>query len=142
MDALLLLIFKNKFKMKHIPMFLFAAVLMVSFAACQGGKKAEEAVETPAVEAVEVAVVEEVPAAPALSPAETLKAFQAFAKEYGEAFNNLTKDPQKFQKLASEITQKVTEMELVKAELTPAQLKAYEKALKIITDVNSGGTKK
>jgi hypothetical protein len=128
--------------MKKMSMILFATVLMVSFAACQGDKKAEQTtVEEPATEVV-AAAVEETPATPALTPGETLKAFQAFAKEYGEAFNNLTKDPQKFQKLAAEISQKIAEVEQVKADLTPAQIKAYEKALKIITDVNSGGTKK
>ena len=71
-----------------------------------------------------------------------LKDFQAFAKEYGEAFNNIAKDPQKYTKLAGQVQLKVADMERLKVDLTPAQLKDYEKALKIILDVGSGGTKK
>lgn len=126
--------------MKKVSMFLFAALLTLSFVACQGNKKAEPVAE-PAAEVVAEPAEVEAPA-PTIAPADALKAFQAFAKEYGEAFNNLTKDPQKFQKLASEVAPKITEMETLKPDLTPAQVKAYEKALKIITDVNSGGTKK
>ncbi|MDR2682422.1 MAG: hypothetical protein LBB64_00955 [Dysgonamonadaceae bacterium] len=126
--------------MKKISMILFATLLLVSFSACKGDKKAEEAVQEPATEIVAPPVEE----APAIvpTPAEALKAFQAFAKEYGEAFNNLTKDPQKFQKLAGEVQQKIADMERLRVDLTPAQVKDYEKALKIITDVNSGGTKR
>jgi hypothetical protein len=129
--------------MKKISMILFAAALMVSFAACNGTKKAEEA---PAV-VEETVVVEETPAVetPAVAeptPAEALKAFQDFAKEYGEAFNNITKDPQKYTKLSGQYQQKIADMERVKVDLTPKQVKDYEKALKIIADVNSGGSKK
>jgi len=124
--------------MKKISMVLFVAVLMVSFAACGGEKKTEEATVT------ETVVVEETTPEPApvvLTPAEALKEFQAFAKEYGEAFNNLTKDPQKFSKLASQVQGKVADMERLKVDLAAKELKDYERALKIITDVNSGGKK-
>lgn len=124
--------------MKKISMILFATLLLASFSACKGDKKAEEAVQATEVVAPPV---EEAPAI-VPTPAEALKAFQAFAKEYGEAFNNLTKDPQKFQKLAGEVQQKIADMERLRVDLTPAQVKDYEKALKIITDVNSGGTKR
>ena len=123
--------------MKKIFMTLFAAVLMVSFAACGGGKKAEEAVEI-----IETEVVEEAPVAPAYvepTPAEALKAFEEFAKEFGEAYNNITRDPQKYTRLAGQVQGKVADMERLKVDLTPAQLKTYERALKIITDVVSGG---
>jgi hypothetical protein len=128
--------------MKKTPMILFAALLLVSFAACKGDKKIESAVEEPATELLATPAAEEAPAVAEITPAEALKAFQAYAKEYGESFNNLTKDPQKFQKLSTEYTQKIADMERIKADLTPAQVKSYEKALKIITDVNSGGTRK
>ncbi|MDR1527652.1 MAG: hypothetical protein LBS46_08310 [Dysgonamonadaceae bacterium] len=127
--------------MRKISMILFTTLLLVSFAACKGDKKADEAVQETATEVV-APPVEEAPAVVEPTPAEALKAFQAFAKEYGEAFNNLTKDPQKFQKLAGEVQQKIADMERIKIDLTPAQVKVYEKALKIITDVNSGGTRK
>ncbi|GHT46997.1 hypothetical protein FACS189440_06290 [Bacteroidia bacterium] len=126
--------------MKKISMILFAAVLMIAFAACNGTKKTEE------VAIVEEAVVEtpapETPAYVEPTPAEALKAFQDFAKEYGEAFNNITKDPQKYSKLAGQVQQKVADLERIKVDLTPQQVKDYEKALKIITDVSSGGSKK
>ncbi|MDR0541325.1 MAG: hypothetical protein LBH19_03840 [Dysgonamonadaceae bacterium] len=128
--------------MKKISMILFVTVLLVSFTACKVDKKAEEAVKEAATEAVAAPAAEETPAYVEPTPAEALKAFQAFAKEYGEAFNNLTKDPQKYMKLAGQVQQKVADMERVKVDLTPAQVKSYEKALKIITDVNSAGTKK
>ncbi len=127
--------------MKKIFMILFAVVLMVSFAACNGGKKAEEAAETIETEVVEEVATPEAPAYVEPTPAEALKAFQEFAKEYGEAYNNITKDPQKYTKLASQVQGKVADMERLKIDLTPAQLKEYERALKIITDVNTGGKK-
>jgi ribosomal protein L10 len=126
--------------MKKIFMILFTAALVLSFAACSGGKKVEEVVET-----VETEVVEVAPEAPVYvepTPAEALKAFEEFAKAYGEAFNALPREAQKFSKLAGQVQGKVADMERFKVNLTPAQIKAYERALKIITDVNSGGTKK
>jgi hypothetical protein len=127
--------------MKKISMILFAAVLMVSFAACNGAKKTEptETIETEKV--TEVPAIE-TPDPVELAPGEALKAFQEFAKEYGEAFNNITKDPGKYTTLAGQVQKKVVDMERLKGDFTPAQLKDYEKALKIITDVNSGGSKK
>ncbi|MDR0412992.1 MAG: hypothetical protein LBH61_04230 [Dysgonamonadaceae bacterium] len=126
--------------MKKTIITFFAVAWMVSFAACNetkktGAENGSEAVET------EVAAPE-APAPVEVAPAEALKAFQDFAKEYGEAFNNITKDPGKYTRLAGQVQEKVTGMERRKAELTPAQIKNYEKALKIITDVNSGGSKK
>ncbi|MDR0866316.1 MAG: hypothetical protein LBO74_15505 [Candidatus Symbiothrix sp.] len=129
--------------MKKISMILFAVVLMVSFTACNGAKKTEEAVQTEVVdEATQVTTAtEEAAAYVEPTPAESLKAFQAFAKEYGEAFNNLTKDPGKYTKLAAQVQQKVADMERVKVNLKPNEIKDYEKALKIITDVSAGGKK-
>ncbi|MDR0682734.1 MAG: hypothetical protein LBG15_12950 [Dysgonamonadaceae bacterium] len=125
--------------MKKISMILFAAVWMVSFVACNGAKKTEP------VETIETETVTEAPETPALvelTPAEALKAFLEFAKEYGEAFNNITKDPGKYTTLAGKVQEKVADMERFRVDFTPAQIKDYEKALKIITDVNSGGTKR
>ena len=127
--------------MKKILVILMAGVLMVSFTACNKNAKQTEEVAAPATEVVEEVIVE-TPVVAEPTPAEALKAFQEYAKEYGEAFNNMMKDPQKFQKLASQLQQKLADMERYKVDLTPKQIKDYEKALKIITDVNSGGSKK
>ena len=125
--------------MKKISMILFVTVLLLSFTTCKGDKKAE-ATET-ATE-MEVPVVEEAPPVVELTPAEALKAFQAFAKEYGEAFNNISKDPQKYSKLAGQVQEKVADMTRYQVNFTPAQKKEFDKAMKIIRDVSSGGTKK
>ncbi|MDR2058409.1 MAG: hypothetical protein LBP83_09070 [Dysgonamonadaceae bacterium] len=92
--------------MKKILLIFFAIVLMVSFAACNGAEKTEP------TETVEIGLVTEVaapetPAPVELSPAEVLKAFQEFAKEYGEAFNNITKDQGKYTTLAGQVQKKV-----------------------------------
>ena len=126
--------------MKKISMILFVTALLLSFTACKVDKKAPETTETP-TEVVETPVVE-VPPVVELTPAQALKAFQTFAKEYGEAFNNMMKDPQKFQKLAGQVQEKVADMNRYKVDFTPAQKKEFDKAMQIIRDVNSGGTKK
>ncbi|MDR1682831.1 MAG: hypothetical protein LBS25_05545 [Candidatus Symbiothrix sp.] len=134
--------------MKKIATILFAAGIMTAFTACQQAKKAEEKVETTATEAVEEVKAEvqaavETPAAePEIKPADALKAFQAFAKEYAEAYNNIAKNPVKYTQLAGQYRQKIADVEKVKDKFTPAQVKAFEKSLQIIKDVNSGGTKK
>ncbi|MDR0834437.1 MAG: hypothetical protein LBN93_09705 [Candidatus Symbiothrix sp.] len=119
---------------------LILAVLAVSLAACSN-KKTEGAATC--CEKADSAVVEVAPVVetPVLAPADALKEFKAFAKSYGEAFNNLTKDPNKYTELAGQVQAKVAELEAIKDKLKPAELKEYEKAKKIITDVNSGGTK-
>ena len=122
--------------MKKISMILFVTVLLLSFTACKGDKKAAEATET------EAPVAEETPPVVEPTPAEALKAFQVFAKEYGEAFNNISKDPQKYSKLAGQVQGKVADMARYQVDFTPAQKKEFDKAMKIINDVNSGGTKK
>ncbi|GHT02021.1 hypothetical protein AGMMS49525_04590 [Bacteroidia bacterium] len=118
---------------------LILAVLAVSLAACN--KKTEVAPATDVVEQ-EVVVAEPVVETPALKPADALKEFKAFAKSYGEAYNNITKNPGKYTELAGQVQTKVAELEAIKDKLKPAEVKEYEKAKKIITDVNSGGTKK
>ena len=134
---------KKEFKMKKNLMILLATTLIVSLVACNGAKKTEEAVKDAATEVVEAVAPEpSATATPEPTPAEALKAFQEFAKEYGEAFNNIAKDPQKYIKLAGQMQQKVADMERVKVDLKPAQVKDYEKALKIITDVSSAASKK
>ena len=125
--------------MKKISMILFVTALLLSFTACKCDKKTEKAVDETTTEVTEPVVEEPVVE---LTPAEALKAFQAFAKEYGEAFNNLSKDPQKYTKLAGQVNQQIADISRYKENLTPAGLKEYEKAMKIIRDVNSGGTRK
>ena len=119
-------------------MILFITALLLSFAACKSDKKAAVAAPEPVTEVV----VEEAPPVVELSPAEALKDFTAFAKEYGEAFNNIGKDPQKFQKLAGQYQQKVADMARYQVKFTKAQTQEFDKAMKIIRDVNTGGTKK
>jgi hypothetical protein len=126
--------------MKKISIILFVMTLLLSFTACKNDKKAEKATETNN-EVVETPVVE-TPVVAELTPAEALKAFQAFAKEYGEAFNNKLSDPQKYMKLAGQMQEKVADMNRYQVDFTPAQKKEFDKAMKIIRDVSSGGTKK
>ena len=130
--------------MKKISLFLFTAILMIAFTACTGAKKTDAPAEQPVktdsvaqVAATEPAPAE--PAAPALSPAEVLKNFQAYAKSYGEAFNNLTKNPKKFSELSKQYKDRIDEMEKIKGELNKKQLADYQKALDIIFKVNRGG---
>jgi hypothetical protein len=124
--------------MKNVIVYLFVAALAVSFAACSGGKKAEKVVEETRKIVDSVAVpVETIPQAE--NPAEALKAFEAFAKEYAEAFNNLAKDPQKFQKLGKQVQEKVADLERQKVNFDKKQEDAYKKALELISKVNRGG---
>lgn len=121
-------------------MILFAAVLMISFAACGGNKKADQPAEVVEVEVIEETVVPQEQATYVEpTPAEALKAFQAFAKEYAEAFNNIAKDPKKFSELANQMQQKVADMERIKVDLNDKQLKEYTKAMELISKVNTGG---
>ena len=123
--------------MKKISMILFAAVLFVSFAACSGGSKKEAPVEE---KKEEVQAPAQAPKTE-VTPEQAVKAFTEYAKEYAEAYNNIAKEPAKFQKLASQMQQKVADMERLKVDFTAKQLKTYEKALELITEVNSGGKK-
>ncbi|GHT77931.1 hypothetical protein AGMMS50262_20040 [Bacteroidia bacterium] len=125
--------------MKKIFFVLLTGALLVSFSACNKAKQTEEV--APQATVTEEVKAPETPAVAEPTPAEALKAFQDFAKEYGESFNNMMKDPTKFQKLAGQLQQKLADIERYKVNLTPQQVKDYEKALKIITDVNSGGKK-
>ena len=137
--------------MKKISLFFVTAILMIAFAACTGATKTDAPAEQPvktdsAVQAKPAAQPDSVaqaataaPATPALSPEETLKNFQAYAKSYGEAFNNLTKDPGKFTELSKQYQQKISEVEQIKSQLTPKQQQDYQKALDIIIKVNKGG---
>ncbi|GHT46256.1 hypothetical protein AGMMS49965_23720 [Bacteroidia bacterium] len=81
---------------------LILAALTVSLAACNKSKSKE-------VVPVNVVTVEEVvpePETPAVDPAVALKEFKAFAKSYGEAFNNITKNPGNYSKLAGQVQSK------------------------------------
>ena len=126
--------------MKKISLFFVTAILMIAFTACNGAKKTEAPAEQPVKTDTATQVVTAEPApAPVSDPAEMLKNFQAYAKEYGEAFNNLTKDPKKFTDLSKLSQQKVAEMEQIKNQLNAKQSQDYKKALDIVIKVNNGG---
>jgi predicted flap endonuclease-1-like 5' DNA nuclease len=125
--------------MKKISAFLFTIVLVISFTACGGEKKAK----APAEESVNSATVEVAtepePVAPSLSPAEMLKNFQTYAKEYREAFNGLPRTVTKYSQLAAQSQKNVTEMEKIKGGLNARQQQDYQQALEIVIKVNRGG---
>jgi len=130
--------------MKKISLFLVTAIFMIAFTACTGAKKTDAPTDQPVksdsiAQVVAVDTTAVVPAAPALTPAEMLKNFQEYAKAYGDAFNNLVKDPNKFSELSKQSKAKVDEMEKIKGGLNPTQLKTYQKALEIVLKVNRGG---
>ncbi|GHT49237.1 hypothetical protein AGMMS49982_02270 [Bacteroidia bacterium] len=135
---------------------LLLAVVTMSLAACNKTKKADSASECCAKDTTTACCAKKDTAAccakdtiacakaeaPAVVPAVALKEFKALAKSYGEAFNNISKNPKKFQELAVQVQTKAAEIASISDQLKPAQLKEYEKALKLIADVNAGGTKK
>jgi len=135
--------------MKKISVFFVTAILMVAFTACNGAKKTEAPAEqqpvktdsitnvTPA--ASQDSTVAATPATPAASPADMLKSFQAYVKAYGEAYNNIAKDPKKFTDLSGQSQQKVSEMEQIKSQLNPVQLQTYQKAVDLLIKINKGG---
>ncbi|MDR1610314.1 MAG: hypothetical protein LBS08_02250 [Candidatus Symbiothrix sp.] len=132
--------------MKKICMIIFSAALIALFAACSQAKKDEnkvkEAVEsvakeaTEAIEEVKQELKEEIST---VKPDEALKAFQAYVKDYAEAFNNITKDPAKFSKLAGQLQDKVAEIEKIKSTFTKKQLEEYQKTRDLINKVNNAG---
>jgi hypothetical protein len=133
--------------MKRIGMMMFAVVLIASFAACSQTKKGEnevkDAVESAAVETTQVVEEMKQEAVPEdVKPDEAIKAFQAFAKEYGEAFNNITKDPAKFSALAGQLAEKVAAMEKIKSGFSKKQAADYQSARDLINKVNTAGEKK
>jgi hypothetical protein len=125
--------------MKKIFVLLFTAALMVSLAACTGAKK-----EAAPAEVIESEIVEEVVAEPEtpavqLTPAETLKNFQAFVKEYAESYNNIAKDPQKFTNLAGQLNAELEKVGAVTSSFNDKQTKEYQKARDLIIQVNKRG---
>ena len=132
--------------MKKIFVFLFVTIFTIAFTACNGAKKTEVPAQQP-VKSDTVAVVatpqpaatDSVAQAPAKSPAEMLKDFQAYAKAYGEAYNNIAKDPAKYSTLAAQSQKMVADMDQIKSQLNPAQLQAYKKACDLIIKINKGG---
>jgi len=129
--------------MKKISVFLLSFVLVIAFTACNRTKNtkapAEEPVKTVVAEKVEEPAPPPPPPAPVLSPAEMLKDFQAYAKAYGEAFNNIAKDLKKYQELAKESQKRVADMEKIKDKLNAKQKQDYQKSLDIVLKVNRGG---
>ena len=128
--------------MKKISVFFVTAILMIAFMACSGAKKSEAPAEqlTGSDSIAQTVVSDSVTTtAPTLSPAEMLKNFQNYVKAYGEANNNITKDPQKFMELSGQSQKQVDDMEQIKSQLNAAQLQAYQKALGVIIKVNKGG---
>jgi hypothetical protein len=124
--------------MKKISLILFATAMMVSFAACNGAKKTEEAASVEPVVTEEVVVEEPVVPPVVKTPEEALKDFEAYAKEYAEANNNKVKDIKKYQTLGMRSQQEVADMERIKIDFNAKQLKRYEAAKKIIIQVNTG----
>jgi ABC-type glycerol-3-phosphate transport system substrate-binding protein len=126
--------------MKKICMIIFSVALLASFAACSGTKK-EETKEKEAIESVtpDTAKAEVETTVPDVKPDEAIKAFQAFVKEYAEAFNNITKDPTKFSTLASQLEGKVAAMEKLKPTFSKKQLADYQAARDLINKVNTVG---
>jgi len=140
-------------------MVIFSVALLASFAACSGTKKEEksevkeQAVETVAPDTAKKAAVETVvpdttkkaaveAVVPAVKPDEAIKAFKAFAKEYGDAFNNVAKDPAKFSKLANQLNDQLAVINKIKPSLSKKQIADFEAAMKIINEVNAVGKKK
>jgi len=132
--------------MKKIFVFLFVAIFTIAFTSCNGAKKTEAPAQQP-VKSDTVAVVatpqpaaaDSVAKVPVKKPAEMLKDFQAYAKAYGEAYNNIAKDPAKYSNLAAQSQKMVADMEQIKSQLNPAQLQAYKKACDLIIKINKGG---
>ena len=135
--------------MKKISVFFVTAILMIAFTACNGAKKTEAPTEQQPVKtdsvtnvapaAAQDSVAAAAPAAPAVNPADMLKDFQAYVKAYGEAYNNIAKDPKKFSDLSKQSQQKVAEMEQIRSQLNPAQTQAYQKAVDLLIKINKGG---
>jgi hypothetical protein len=125
--------------MKKTLLFLFTAALMISFAACSNAKKTDESAPATTEKTEEVATPQEEVAPPVVkTPEESLKDFEAYVKEYAEAFNNKLKDIKKYQSLAMRSQQEVADMERVKIDFSASQLKRYEKAKKLIEKINTG----
>jgi uncharacterized lipoprotein YehR (DUF1307 family) len=120
--------------MRKTCLILFASALVFSFTACNNVKKVEENVSV--TETTEVAPQEEVAPPAAKTPEEALKDFEAYVKEYAEANNNKLKDIQKYQTLAMRSQQEVADMERLKIDFNKKQLTRYEKAKKLIEEIN------
>jgi uncharacterized lipoprotein YehR (DUF1307 family) len=122
--------------MKRTLLFLFAIALLISFAACNNAKKTEE--NAPVTETEEVVPQEEVAPPVVKTPEAALKDFEAYVKEYAEAYNNKLKNIQKYQALAMRSQQEVAEMESVKINFNKSQMKRYETAKKTVEKINTG----
>jgi ABC-type glycerol-3-phosphate transport system substrate-binding protein len=124
--------------MRKTCLILFASALMFSFTACNNAKKTEES--APAAETTvttETTPPQEEVAPPVVkTPEEALKDFEAYVKEYAEANNNKLKDIQKYQTLAMRSQQEVADMERLKIDFNKKQLARYEKAKKLIEEIN------
>ena len=132
--------------MKKICMIIFSVALLTSFAACSGAKKEENKVKEAVENAVDttkaaVAAVKQDVAAD-VKPDDAIKAFKAFAKEYGDAFNNITKDPVKFTTLAGKLNDQLAVINKIKSSFTKKQQADFDAAMKIINDVNSAAAGK
>jgi hypothetical protein len=121
--------------MRKTCLILFASALIVSFTACNNVKKTEESAPV-APETTETVPQEEVAPPVVKTPEEALKDFEAYVKEYAEANNNKLKDIQKYQTLAMRSQQEVADMERLKIDFNKKQLARYEKAKKLIEEIN------
>jgi len=125
--------------MKKIFPFLFVVIFTTVLMACTGTKKTEAPAEAPVKSDSVANVVTSDSVAPTKSPADMLKDFQNYVKAYGEAYNNIAKDPQKFTDLAGQSQKWVANMEQIKDQLTTAQQQDYQKARDLIIKINKGG---
>jgi hypothetical protein len=121
--------------MRKIYLILFASAFMFSFTACNNTKKTEESAPS-VTETTETTPREEVAPPVVKTPEEALKDFEAYVKEYAEANNNKLKDIQKYQSLAMRSQQEVADMERLKIDFNKKQLARYEKAKKLIEEIN------
>jgi predicted lipid-binding transport protein (Tim44 family) len=125
--------------MKKIFVLIFAAAVLVSFESCKKEAKQVEDAATEAVQKVEETATEAAEAVeeavPEVTPAEALKAFQAYAKEYGDAFNK--KDFAKLSKLGKTFNEELKKVQPYVEQFTAKQKKDYDFSLNILKEVNT-----
>lgn len=126
--------------MKNVIVSLLVVVLMAPFAACSGGKKEESGSQKPAnTEKIAAPVEKETVIPQEENPAEALKAFETYAKEFADAHNNVLKDPQKYQKLARQAQEKIADLERLKVQFDKKQEADYKRSLDVVMKVLKGG---
>ncbi len=128
--------------MKKYLIVLLSATLLVGLNSCKKESTESTAADqpapteqtTPAPETIEPAPEE---VAPAKSASEMLKEFEDYVVAYADANNNMTKNPKKYQELAQQSQSWVQDMERVKGDLKPAEVKKYDKLIKDLANINN-----